>query len=118
MPKSKFKIDEITLVLIVVFIALVIGVYTKGTKMNSKPGIMEAEKITEIIMDNHKISFASNGIIDKNKLKRIQSMSYEEFKKSLSINNDFCILLEDTNGNIILSKGSSKLNSDGIYCRE
>lgn len=119
MPKSKFKIHEITLVLIVVFIALVIGIYNKGTnKINTKPKIMEAEKITEIILDNHKISFATNGVIDENKLKEIQVMSYESFKKSLSISNDFCILLEDVNGNIILSKGPSKLSGDGIHCRE
>ena len=117
MPKSKFKIDEITLVLIVVFIALIIGVYNKIPYEN-QTRIMEAEKITEIILDNHKISFASNGVIDESKLREIRSMSYESFKKSLSIDNDFCILLEDANGNIILSKGSSKLNKDGIYCRE
>ena len=115
MPKPKFKIDLVALVLIVAFLALAVSVYNK---MGTKPKMTEAEKITEIILDNHKISFATNGIIDENKLKQIQGMSYESFKESLSINNDFCILLEDADGNIILSKGTSKLNNDGIYCRE
>lgn len=113
MPKSKFKIDEILLVLIVVIIAMLAGIYNK-----IKPAEMEAEKITEMILDGHSISFANNGIIDEGKLKEIQNMEYRDFKKSLNAKNDFCIYLEDENGNIILAKGSSKLNDNGLYCSE
>ena len=117
-PKPNFKIDEITLVLIVVFIALIVGIYNKQSSVRNNAKFMEAERITEIILDHHKVSFATNGVIDESKLKEIQGMSYENFKKSLSINSDFCIVIEDINGNVILSKGSSRLNNDGIYCME
>ena len=114
MLKRNFKIDELTLIMIVVFIALIIGMYNKI----EKPKTFEAEKIAQIIFDNRKISFATNGIVDENKLRNIQGMSYDSFKKSLSIDNDFCILLEDLDGNVLLAKGSLKLKGDGIYCRE
>ena len=111
--------DKFTISLILIFIALITVVYLGGINKNKgKAQKMEAEKITEILMDNHIISFATNGIIDEKKLRQIQGMSYESFKKSLHVNNDFCILVEDEKGNILLSKGSSKLNNDGIYCRE
>lgn len=117
MPKSNYKPDKFTLSLVLIFIALVASVYLGGVS-KSKNQKMEAEKITEIILDNHRISFASNGIIDEKKLREVQEMSYESFKKSLQASKDFCILIEDEKGNILLSKGSSKLNNNGIYCRE
>ena len=114
MPKSNFKIDEITLVLIVALIAMIANVYDKL----NKPVGMEAEKITEMILNEHTTSFANNGIVDENKLNEVKNMNYKEFKNSLNAKNDFCIYIEDANGNIILAKGSSKLNGDGLHCKE
>ncbi|HLF66083.1 MAG TPA: hypothetical protein VI522_00545 [Gammaproteobacteria bacterium] len=109
----KFKIDEITLVLIVALIAMVVGVYNKTAKLE-----MEAGKIAEVILDDHAISFVNNGVIDGDKLSQIQNMDYNQFKDYLKVKNDFCIYIEDGNGNILLAKGSSKLGRDGLYCRE
>lgn len=113
MKKHNFKIDEIALVLIVAFLAIIVSVYDKL----NKPAVIEAEKITEMILDEHYISFANNGIVDENKLREVQNMDYGDFKASLKIKNDFCIYIEDGNGNIILAKGSSKLEGDGFICR-
>ena len=112
--KPNFKIDEITLVLVVALMAVLISIYGK----DNEPRVMDAEKITETILDDHALSFANNGIVDNDKLKEIQSMNYRDFKSSLKVKNDFCIYLEDENGNIILAKGSSKLSKDGLVCRE
>ena len=117
MPKPNFKIDEIMLVLIVAILAMAVSIYNKANGPNS-PSVMEAEKITGLILDDHDISFATGGIVDEVKLSKIQFMDYKSFKNSLNAKNDFCIYLEDGNGNIILSKGYSKLSNDGIYCRE
>lgn len=112
MPKPNFKIDELMLVLIVAAISMIAVVYDKtGTKET------EAEKITNMILDNHGISFASNGVVNENKLREIQKMDYGDFKRYFDVKNDFCIYIEDENGGIILAKGSEKLNGDGIPCR-
>ena len=112
--KSKFKIDEIALVLIVAFIAIFISFYTRSGKTDK----MEAEKITDLILDHHKISFAYDGVIDESKLQEIKKMSYEEFKEYISVKSDFCIYIEDANGNVLLAKGSSKLSRDVTYCKD
>lgn len=112
--KPNFNIDEITLVLIVAVLALIVSI----AGYDNKAKRLNAPELTEIILDDHVVSFASNGIIDENKLKEIQSMKYEDIKNSLKIKNDFCIYIEDENGNIILAKGSTKLNEDGLYCKE
>ena len=100
------------LVFIVAVIAIIAVIYNKiGTDM-------DAEKITDMILDNHGASFANNGVIDENKLKEIQKMDYDELKDSINAKNDFCVYIEDENGGILLSKGSQKLNGDGTPCRE
>lgn len=83
----------------------------------NKPA-MEAEIITNMILDDHKSSFANKGIVDETKLEQIKNMDYEDFKKLLNAKNDFCVYMEDEKGNVILAKGSSKLNGDGLHCRE
>jgi hypothetical protein len=115
--KSNLKIDEITLVLIVAVLAMAVSVYDKMSKSGNEQKT-EAEKITEILLDEHSMSFANNGIVDENKLKEIQTMNYNDFKNSLKVKNDFCIYIEDKKGNIVLAKGSSKLGKDGLRCRE
>ncbi|MBS3105024.1 hypothetical protein J4234_02095 [Candidatus Woesearchaeota archaeon] len=111
--ESNFKIDEITLVFIVAIIAMIVVIYDKASI-----DYMEAEKITALILDDHDVSFANNGVIDENKMREIQTMDYDDFKDSVNAKNDFCVYIEDWNGDIILSKGSDKLNGDGIPCRE
>ena len=114
MSQKKFQIDEIMLVLAVGILAIIVSVYSKL----NEPVTMEAEKITEIILDDHAMSLANNGVVDENKLREIEGMDYENFKKSLNAKNDFCVYIEDGNGEIILSKGSGRLNGDGLHCRE
>ena len=109
MKKSNFKIDEITLVLIVAVLAIVVSVYDKLAPAK----ITEAEKIIGLVTDDHSASFANNGIVDENKLREIKDMSYNDFKKSLNVRNDFCVYVEDGNGNVIFAKGSEKLSKEG-----
>jgi len=103
----KLKIDEIMLVFIVAVIAIIVNVYEK----NNELAIKEAEKLTENIL-NSQIGFVNNGVIDEYKLKEIEKMDYSTLKKTLNAKNDFCIYIEDENGNVILSKGSPRLSQD------
>ena len=116
MPKSKpkFKFNAAIPILIVAFIFLAIGLYGKF----KQPKENEAEKITKMIFDEHSISFVSDGVIDEKKLKEIQNMDYYDVKKYFNTKNDFCIYIEDGNGNILLAKGSSKLSENGLNCKE
>jgi len=107
-PKKKF--DEIYLVLIVVVLILIVYSYTRG------PSTSDADRITEMIIDHHEFSFAVNGVIDNEKLEQIKSMDYSQLKKTLDMDSDFCLYIEDGQGNIILAKGASKLEGNGISC--
>lgn len=110
LQKQNFKIDEIALVLIVAVLTIF------ASFADRKAGHIDAQEITEIIMDDHYFSFASGGVIDESRLKNLQEMRYEDLKKSLNTNKDFCMYIEDGHGNIIMEKGSSRLGKDGLYC--
>ena len=112
--KFNFKVDEITLVLIVIALAFILSVYEKSN--DSKQ--FDAEKITELILDDHDISFVNNGIVDENKLKEMQKTDYVTLKNQFNTKNDFCIYIEDADGKVIVAKGSSKLSKDIAHCRE
>lgn len=112
-PKSSYKMDELVLVFIVAAIAIVLGIIESGSKQTG----MEAEKITFLLLDDHALSIANNGVVDKNKLQEIQNMDYEELKNNLNAKKDFCVYIEDENGGIILAKGSSKLDAE-MPCNE
>lgn len=116
MHKSNFKKNRAMLVLIVIAIAIGVTMYNKTNKSN-EPKI-EAEKITGLILDDHKISFARDGIVNEGKLWEIQNMNYRDIKKSLNVKTDFCVYIQDGEGNLILAKGSPKLNGDDLYCKE
>jgi len=111
--KNKFRIDELTLVFAVAIIAMISSVYKNGGMEN-----VEAEKLTDMILDDHTVSFVNKGIVDRDRLMQIKSMDYQELKKSLKARNDFCIYIEEGNGNIIMAKGTDKLSRDGISCSE
>jgi len=112
--KPSFKIDEIALVLIVVALAFIVGIYEKSSETKK----IDAREITEIILDDHYMSFVSNGIVDETKLEEIRKMDYTSLKNSLNAKNDFCIYMEDSNGNVIVAKSSSKLKNEVANCAE
>ena len=112
--KTNFRIDEIALVLVVAVLAIVVGVYEKLGNIKE----IDAREITEIMMDDHHLSFANKGVINESKLKEIQKIDYTTLKSQLNAKNDFCMYIEDENGNVIVAKGSSKLSGDMSHCSE
>ncbi len=110
---SKFRIDEITLVLIVAIIIMAATISQKtGQETNGAANIMK------ILLNDNSAAPSNDRVIGQVEMEKIQSMSYEQLKKYLNMKNDFCLYIEDENGNIILAKGSAKLSRDGIYCKE
>lgn len=111
--KEKWKSGQLFIILIVAVLALALSIYD----YSKKPVQIEAEEITSLLLDEHELSFVGGGVINQNKLKQIQSMDYEKLKSYLNIKNDFCIYVEDENGQIILSKVAPTLNKDSKACR-
>ena len=68
-------------------------------------------------------------IVDDNqlnitKINQLKNLSYDELKRRLRVEDDFCIYFEDENGNLILINnsykgvGASKINLSGTPCSQ
>ena len=112
--KPNFRIDEVALVFVVVALAFAVGIYEKSAETAK----VDAREIADIIFDDHSISFVNNGVVNENKLEELRKMDYTSLKNSLNAKNDFCIYMEDSKGNVIVAKGSSKLKSEVANCAE
>jgi hypothetical protein len=115
--KKKRKIDELWLLLIVMFFIIFVSVLTQKNELQE-----EAETILDELMDDKEHSFAQNNIIHEGKLEKVSGMSYRELKNSLNVKNDFCVYFEDENGNLVEVKdgirsiGSDVIKVNGVPC--
>jgi len=82
--------------------------------------IDELEGDASIVMENiatedSAVRITEGIAIDEEKLEELLGMDYSEIKKKLRVENDFCIFLEDGEGNIIyLEAGQPGIGSDKI----
>ena len=51
------------------------------------------------------LAFVIDGKVDKNKLNDIAGMNYPQLKSQLGVRNEFCIYIEDKDGNIVNISG-------------
>ena len=85
----------------------------------------EAEKLPKVLGSGQNISavFIEGSKIDDQKLRKAVNLSYANLKDLLGMDSDFCIYLEDENGNIVpmegkVGIGSPLANLSGRSCNE
>ena len=118
---------------IILLILLAIFVVTKTIVTSSRPVslfedattnlVKEAEFVLYTLTDgNAEIGLLGSNGLDEAKIEYLDQMDYDEVKKVLGVNNDFCVFFEDINGNIIkiddvnLGIGSDKIHINGNPC--
>jgi hypothetical protein len=88
--------------------------------------IDEGRQIPELLSTEHNetIGFIDGGKIDREKLEQFANITYNETKKILGVQSDFCIYFEDEEGYIVnvsgpmVGIGSEKGKISGIDCGE
>jgi hypothetical protein len=104
------KIFFIVFGLAILFIIAVLSSSNKDLKYT-------AEHITSrVLSSNSDLSILKNGQVDENKLTKLSFRDYEELKELFDVDADFCVYLEDENGNLILIDGGfNGIGSNNIY---
>ena len=78
----------------------------------------------DISTPDNSVAVVDQNTINKTKLEQLVASDYETLKEQLRINSEFCIYLEDENGDIIymdpatIGKGSDTINISGVPCSE
>ena len=108
---------DITLA-VIIFIASFFVIYaiaTNRTSTSTEELTQEAERISkEAASENSSLSMVESNQLDQIKVEDLISQDYEEIKKKLRIETEFCIYIEDKDGNLIYLNQSETENITGI----
>ncbi len=113
-----------------VVLILVLGTFLVFLTPDRKKQLaIEAESMSETATNPYaNISFVKGDRIDKEKLKQVANLSYEEIKQEFGVQNEFCMYIVDQDGNLIpitlddnrslvgIGRGEARIN--GIPCGE
>ena len=111
--KSKaqsWSVDIITAV-VVFIVAFFIFQFSLNTNPNAKAKNLKEEAsavIKQVASDEAIIRVVDNNEINESKLAELKNLDYNELKRNLRIEGDFCLYLEDDSGNIVLINNSYK----------
>jgi len=84
--------------------------------------VYDEEGREKLVSEDSNIGILVGTEIDETKLQQLLGEDYETIKEKMRVENDFCIFLEDENGDIIYISpgqpgiGSDKINISDIPC--
>jgi len=114
------------MIAIVIFIGTIFVIYSVlNDQQSDKTGELEedASRVLEnIVSEGSGIGIIDGINVDETKLQELLGEDYNEIKKKIRVQNDFCIFLEDENGDIIYISpgqpglGSGKIKISGERC--
>ena len=96
----------------VIFMVAFLIIYSLiNSSQSSKVNELKEEAsivIKQIDADGSVIKMIDNNEVNQSRLNQLKTLSYDELKRELKINGDFCIYLEDDKGNLVLLNNSYK----------
>lgn len=93
---------------------------TKANDLREEASIV----IKQVTSEGSLIRVVDGNEINISKLNELKNLSYDELKKRLRIEGDFCIYLEDDKGNLVLINnsyrgiGAQSINLSGTPCSQ
>lgn len=122
---QSWSMDIVIAVVVFGFVALAIGSFV----LLNQPDAERLERNSQIVIANLATDFNGCGpVLRGNQLNRTNleclfEQDYEEFKQATGARNDFCVFLEDEQGNLwtfqngqLRAWGSSRVNVGGDPC--
>ena len=123
---QSWSIDVILGVL--VFMAAFFVFYTMlNTNQGAKVGDLKQEAaivVKEVSSGDSLLGIVNGNEINVSKVNDLKNLSYEELKRRLRIENDFCLYFEDDKGYIVIINnsykgvGASNINLSGTPCSQ
>lgn len=111
---------------VIIFIAAFLVFYTLfNTNPNTQAANLKQEASTvikQIASEDATLKIVDNNEINISKINELKNMSYDELKRILRVEGDFCLYLEDDKGYVILINDSYKgvgaptINVSGTPC--
>lgn len=118
---------DIILAVIVFIGAFFIFYAVINANPNTRAGSLKKEAVIVIKQfgsEDALIRVVDNNEVNESRLNELKNLSYDELKRRLRIEGDFCLYIEDDKGNLILINnsykgiGSSNINLSGTPCSQ
>ena len=113
---------------VIIFMAAFFIFYTLlNANPNTKANNLKEEAsivIKQVTSEGSLIRVVDGNEINVSKLNELKNISYDELKRMLRIEGDFCIYMEDDKGNLVLINnsyrgiGASSINLSGSPCSQ
>ena len=113
------------MIAIVVFIGTIFVFYSIiGSKQDSKPEDLQREAsivLENVVSEDSDVGIMDGSVVNETKLQQLLGKDYDTIKEKMRVGSEFCIFLEDENGNVIYISGepgigSNKINISDIPC--
>ena len=126
-PKAQSWSIDIVLGVIVFMAAFFIFYAFLNANPNIKATTLKEEAsivIKQIASEEATLRIVDNNEVNVSKLNELKNLSYEELKRRLRIEGDFCIFIEDDKGYLVLLNNSYKgigapnINLSGTPCSQ
>lgn len=98
-----------------------------GTNQNTKASDLREQAsiiIKQTTAEGGAVAMVNNQELNISRFSQLKNLSYDELKRMLRVEGDFCIYLEDDHGNILLVNdsyrgiGSPNINLSGAPCSQ
>jgi len=127
MKKSQSWSIDIILGVVVFMAAFFVFYALLNADQSSKAGNLKEEASTiikQVTSGDSLVRVIDGNDVNVSRLNELKNLSYEELKRRLKIEGDFCIYFEDENGKIILINnsyrgiGAATINLSGAPCSQ
>ena len=115
----------IAVVIFMVVLSVFYIVFSRDSSEKAKSLNREASTvIKQISTGENSLRIVNNNEVNVSKISELKNLSYDELKRRLKVENDFCIYFEDEKGNIVLINnsyrgiGASSINTSGAPCSQ
>lgn len=125
--KAQTWLIDIALGVIIFLAAFFVFYALLNANPSSKATSLKEEASTvikQVASEEAPLRIVDGNVVNVSKLNQLKNFSYEELKRTLRIEGDFCIYLEDEKGNIVLINnsykgiGSPDINLSGTPCSQ
>ena len=113
---------------VIIFVAAFFVFYALlNANPNTKLKALKEEAVVvikQVGSEDSTLSVVTKNEIDVNKLNELKNLRYDDLKRKLNVEGDFCIYIEDDKGNIVPIEsnvygiGSSKIDVGGKQCTQ
>ena len=126
-PKAQSWSIDITLGVIVFIAAFFVFYSLLNSNPNAKAKNLQEEAsliIKQVGSEEAPLRIVDNREINVSRLNELKNMSYDELKRRLRVEGDFCIYFEDEKGNLVVINnsyrgiGSPDINLSGAPCSQ